>query len=77
MKDFPKPNVEDTDNYQESTRMTDFFKTTLRTTTNPKKVAIIRGEIPGLAAAKYLKDAGHSHTVYEARDVLGVKVSAL
>jgi 15-cis-phytoene desaturase len=76
MKDFPKPNVEDTDNYREATRLSDSFKTALKTTSTPKKVAIIGGGLSGLAAAKYLVDAGHQPTVYEARDVLGGKVSA-
>ena len=41
-----------------------------------KKVAVIGGGLSGLACAKYLVDAGHEPTVYEARDVLGGKVSA-
>ena len=41
-----------------------------------KKVAIIGGGLSGLACAKYLADAGHEPVVYEARDVLGGKVSA-
>jgi 15-cis-phytoene desaturase len=41
-----------------------------------KKVAIIGGGLSGLACAKYLSDAGHEPTVYEARRVLGGKVSA-
>ncbi len=41
-----------------------------------KKVAIIGGGLSGLACAKYLSDAGHIPTVYEARPVLGGKVSA-
>eukprot|EP00586_Coscinodiscus_wailesii_P011162 CAMPEP_0172495904 /NCGR_PEP_ID=MMETSP1066-20121228/79715_1 /TAXON_ID=671091 /ORGANISM="Coscinodiscus wailesii, Strain CCMP2513" /LENGTH=571 /DNA_ID=CAMNT_0013267911 /DNA_START=327 /DNA_END=2042 /DNA_ORIENTATION=+ len=76
MKDFPKPNVEDTDNYREATRLSDSFKTTLKTSSTPQKVAIIGGGLSGLAAAKYLVDAGHQPTIYEARDVLGGKVSA-
>ena len=39
-------------------------------------MAIIGGGLSGLACAKYLADAGHEPTVYEARDVLGGKVSA-
>jgi len=39
-------------------------------------VAIIGGGLSGLACAKYLSDAGHEPTIYEARDVLGGKVSA-
>lgn len=76
MKDYPKPNVEDTDNYREGERLSASFKSTLKCTSNPKKVAIIGGGLSGLAAAKYLSDAGHIPTVYEARDVLGGKVSA-
>lgn len=76
MKDFPKPNLEDTDNYRFAEAMSTSFKTSLKTTSNPKKVAIIGGGLSGLACAKYLVDAGHEPTVYEARDVLGGKVSA-
>ena len=39
-------------------------------------LAIIGGGLSGLAAARYLVDAGHQPIVYEARDVLGGKVSA-
>lgn len=41
-----------------------------------QRVAIIGGGLSGLACAKYLADAGHEPTVYEARGVLGGKVSA-
>lgn len=78
MRDFPKPNVEDTDNYRYAEAMSQSFKSTLRIT-NPsqkKKVAIIGGGLSGLSCAKYLSDAGHEPTIYEARDVLGGKVSA-
>lgn len=76
MKDFPKPNVEDTDNYRFAEAMSTSFKTSLKNTDTPKKVAIIGGGLSGLACAKYLSDAGHEPMVYEARDVLGGKVSA-
>jgi len=78
MQDFPKPNVEDTDNYRFAERMSSSFSTTLKNTdeSSKKKVAIIGGGLSGLACAKYLTDAGHEPTVYEARDVLGGKVSA-
>ena len=39
-----------------------------------KRVAIVGGGLSGLACAKYLADAGHIPTVYEARSVLGGKV---
>jgi len=77
MKDFPKPNVENTENYRNYEALSKSFSTTLKA--NPsekKKVAIIGGGLSGLAAAKYLVDAGHEPIVYEARDVLGGKVSA-
>jgi 15-cis-phytoene desaturase len=78
MKDFPKPNVEDTDNYRFAENMSNSFKTTLKIAneSQKKKVAIIGGGLSGLACAKYLSDAGHEPVVYEARDVLGGKVSA-
>ncbi len=41
-----------------------------------KNVAVIGGGLSGLAAARYLVDAGHKPVVFEARDVLGGKVSA-
>ena len=79
MKDYPKPNVEDTDNYRAANTLSSSFRTTLKVS-NPsaqrKKVAIIGGGLSGLACAKYLVDAGHEPIVYEARDVLGGKVSA-
>ena len=77
MRDFPKPNVEDTDNYRAATEMSNSFKTTLKAdASQKKKVAIIGGGLAGLSCAKYLSDAGHEPTIYEARDVLGGKVSA-
>mmetsp|Transcript_28868 Transcript_28868/g.36188 ORF Transcript_28868/g.36188 Transcript_28868/m.36188 type:complete len:620 (+) Transcript_28868:183-2042(+) len=77
MKDYPKPNVEDTDNYREANALSNRFKTELKAKPDTrKKVAIIGGGLSGLACAKYLSDAGHEPVVYEARDVLGGKVSA-
>lgn len=78
MKDFPKPNVEDTDNYRLYRDLSASFGTSLKVDDNTpkKKVAIIGGGLSGLACAKYLADAGHEPVVYEARDVLGGKVSA-
>lgn len=77
MKDFPKPNLEDTDNYRIGEKLSKSFTTTLKSSSETqKKVAIIGGGLSGLACAKYLSDAGHIPTVYEARDVLGGKVSA-
>lgn len=68
MKDYPKPNVENTENYRIANDLSTSFKTTLRSTeTSKKKVAIIGGGLSGLACAKYLVDAGHEPFVYEAR----------
>jgi 15-cis-phytoene desaturase len=75
MKDYPKPNLEDTNNYREATALSDKFKK-MAGAAESKKVAIIGGGLSGLAAAKYLSDAGHQPLVLEARDVLGGKVSA-
>ena len=77
MRDYPKPNVEDTDNYRQYNALSKSFSTTLKASEGQKKkVAIIGGGLSGLACAKYLSDAGHEPVVYEARDVLGGKVSA-
>jgi len=73
-KDFPKPNVENTDNYRIGEALSSKFKA--NTPTTPKTVAIIGGGLSGLSAAKYLSDSGHIPTVYEARPILGGKVSA-
>jgi len=78
MVDYPKPNVENTDNYRQFNELSKSFKNTLKIdeSSQKKKVAIIGGGLSGLACAKYLSDAGHEPVVYEARDVLGGKVSA-
>jgi 15-cis-phytoene desaturase len=77
MRDYPKPNVEDTQNYRDAEALSTSFRTTLKASPSQKKrVAIIGGGLSGLSCAKYLVDAGHEPVVYEARDVLGGKVSA-
>eukprot|EP00980_Cylindrotheca_fusiformis_P003652 scaffold818_cov136-Cylindrotheca_fusiformis.AAC.18 len=77
MKDYPKPNLENTENYRNYEALSKSFSTTLKAEpSQKKKVAIIGGGLSGLACAKYLVDAGHEPIVYEARDVLGGKVSA-
>ena len=75
MKDYPKPNVENTDNYRIAAKLSKKFKD-MDGKAPSKTVAIIGGGLSGLACARYLVDAGHKPTVYEARDVLGGKVSA-
>nr|AUE44558.1 phytoene desaturase [Proteomonas sulcata] len=76
MQDYPTPKqIFNTDNYRTSTALSNKLKEA-KGKASPKKVAIIGGGLSGLAAAKYLVDAGHEPLVLEARDVLGGKVSA-
>ena len=76
MRDYPKPSrLENTENFREAEALSQKFSA-LKTSSTPKKVAIIGGGLSGLAAARYLVDAGHQPVVYEARNVLGGKVSA-
>eukprot|EP00320_Phaeocystis_rex_P002909 CAMPEP_0119073658 /NCGR_PEP_ID=MMETSP1178-20130426/67498_1 /TAXON_ID=33656 /ORGANISM="unid sp, Strain CCMP2000" /LENGTH=112 /DNA_ID=CAMNT_0007055759 /DNA_START=26 /DNA_END=361 /DNA_ORIENTATION=- len=75
MKDYPTPNVYDTDNYREGEALSRKFSQ-LAGKGEKKTVAIIGGGLSGLSCAKYLADAGHKPVVLEARDVLGGKVSA-
>eukprot|EP01036_Dinobryon_divergens_P029628 gene29628-38751_t len=74
MKDYPKPNVENTDNYRASEKLSSKFQDIRKLGGPSKTVAIIGGGLSGLACAKYLVDAGHKPVVYEARDVLGGKM---
>mmetsp|Transcript_29950 Transcript_29950/g.92723 ORF Transcript_29950/g.92723 Transcript_29950/m.92723 type:complete len:620 (-) Transcript_29950:71-1930(-) len=77
MRDFKKPNVENTVPYREATALSERFQYELYAGAPKKKrVAVIGGGLSGLSCAKYLADAGHEPIVYEARDVLGGKVSA-
>ena len=79
MKDYPKPNLEDTDNYRTAAALSAKFSQSagkIADSGAKQKVAIIGGGLSGLACAKYLSDAGHEPLVLEARDVLGGKVSA-
>ena len=72
---LPTPSrIKETQNWKEAAEMSQKF--TASNTKQKKKVAIIGGGLSGLACAKYLSDAGHEAIVYEARDVLGGKVSA-
>ena len=75
MKDYPKPNLENTDNFRQAAQLSQKFKE-LKGKGPSKTVAIVGGGLSGLACARYLVDAGHKPIVYEARDVLGGKVSA-
>ncbi|KAL7551718.1 hypothetical protein ACHAWF_014900 [Thalassiosira exigua] len=78
----PTPSrISQTDNYREAKALSQKFLddcVALRDTSSAgkKKVAIFGGGLSGLACAKYLSDAGHEPVLYEARDILGGKVSA-
>merc|ERR1719160_2113277 len=73
----PEPSrLENTQNYRDATAASARFNGELQAKDTKKTVAIIGGGRSGLSCAKYLSDAGHAATVYEARDVLGGKVSA-
>jgi len=74
---FPTPSrIKKTQNWKEAKDKSQKFRNEKISPTQKKKVAIIGGGLSGLACAKYLSDAGHEPIVYEARDVLGGKVSA-
>lgn len=74
---FPTPpRIKKTQNWKEAAEKSKKFRDETTTSAQKKKVAIIGGGLSGLACAKYLSDAGHEPVVYEARDVLGGKVSA-
>ncbi|EJK62524.1 hypothetical protein THAOC_16861 [Thalassiosira oceanica] len=70
------PRIYETDNFREARELSEKFESDRRSGAGAKRVAIFGGGLSGLACAKYLSDAGHEPTVYEARDVLGGKVSA-
>lgn len=73
----PTPSrIKQTQNWREAAEKSKKFVTEQIAPSQKKKVAIIGGGLSGLSCAKYLADAGHEPTVYEAREVLGGKVSA-
>merc|ERR1711966_577867 len=75
-EDFPQPaQIKNTDNYRDGEALSKKLRD-LKGMGEKKKVVIVGGGLSGLACAKYLVDAGHKPIVYEARDVLGGKVSA-
>lgn len=73
-KDYPKPNF-DSEPQREAQQLSTSIRSLPRPQ-NPLRVAILGAGLAGLSTAKYLVDAGHIPTVYEARDVLGGKVAA-
>lgn len=74
-RDFPKPNFEESDTFQESAALSQKIKNAPRPQ-RPLKIVIAGAGLAGLSAAKYISDAGHIPIVLEGRDVLGGKVAA-
>ena len=70
------PRIKKTANWDVAAALSQKFQEEKVSPNEQKTVAIIGGGLSGLACAKYLSDAGHKPTVYEARNVLGGKVSA-
>ena len=67
MRDYPKPDrLENTENFKEAGRLSARFKELKRDGVS-KNVAIIGGGLSGLAAARYLVDAGHKPVVFEVK----------
>ena len=74
----PTPSrIKETENYREAKELSrKFVDDRHHNQGNKKRVAIFGGGLSGLACAKYLSDAGHEATIYEARSILGGKVAA-
>lgn len=74
----PTPSrITETENYREAKELSrKFIDDHHYNQGNKKRVAIFGGGLSGLACAKYLSDAGHEATIYEARSILGGKVAA-
>ena len=73
----PTPNrIRGTDNFKDAKDLSAKFPQYKRNGGDKKRVAIFGGGLSGLSCAKYLSDAGHTPILYEARSILGGKVSA-
>jgi 15-cis-phytoene desaturase len=70
------PRIKQTQNFRDAADLSRKFSDEKSPASSSKTVAIIGGGLSGLACAKYLSDAGHKPVIYEARNVLGGKVSA-
>ena len=70
------PRIKQTQNWRDASDLSQKFDLENVASEDKKTVAIIGGGLSGLACAKYLADAGHKPILYEARSVLGGKVSA-
>jgi 15-cis-phytoene desaturase len=78
----PTPSrISQTDNFREAKHLSqkfinDFQLLHEQNSAEKKRIAVFGGGLSGLSCAKYLSDAGHEPILYEARDILGGKVSA-
>ncbi|GMH85730.1 hypothetical protein TrVE_jg1699 [Triparma verrucosa] len=74
----PTPSrIFDTENYKDAASLSKKLASHKPSTpSDVKTVAVIGGGLSGLSCAKYLSDAGHTPVIYEARSILGGKVSA-
>ena len=68
--------IRETANFREAKELSQKFQQINSNGGEKKRVAIFGGGLSGLSCAKYLSDAGHIPTLYEARSILGGKVSA-
>eukprot|EP01023_Acetabularia_acetabulum_P008106 TRINITY_DN1351_c0_g1_i13.p1 TRINITY_DN1351_c0_g1~~TRINITY_DN1351_c0_g1_i13.p1 ORF type:complete len:565 (+),score=103.18 TRINITY_DN1351_c0_g1_i13:215-1909(+) len=74
-QDYPQPNFESAETYQEAAQLSQKIRSAPRPE-KPLKVVIAGAGLAGLSTAKYLSDAGHIPILLEGRDVLGGKVAA-
>jgi 15-cis-phytoene desaturase len=75
LKTYPVPDFKSTENFLSARRLSAKLGI-IPVNVKPRSIAVIGGGLSGLSCAKYLTDAGHLVQLYEARDVLGGKVSA-